>query len=191
MLLTNKQREAIINACIKARFADAEQSYQDVRTRLGDALYASQWGQYEKQADKMPEGWLETTGAVRIEMAGFSYRSEDKDKPLDSLAMSKRRRIPYAARSYYTIKCPAGHPCHDLALSVLHTFEKLKADKAELESSLRGILWASTTLAKLKECWPEGEPYFPVEQPKQTALVPYDLALKVNKIMGIKPKKAK
>lgn len=191
MLLTNKQREAIIAACIKARFADATALYEKHRMALGDALYTSEFGEHEKLANKLPDGWLATHGQVKIEMSGFSYHGDGKETCPDTLALTKRRRFPYNARYAQTIKCPAGHTCHDDATAVLAEFEKLKADKAELENSLRGILWASTTLAKLKECWPEGEPYFPVEQPKQTALVPYDLAVKVNKIMGIKPKKVK
>ncbi len=183
MKLTNEHRQSIIKACIKATFSKRDDVVKALQIKLGDAMYEHLHGATAKIADKLPDGWCSTQGTIRITMAGFSHHAAGKHR--DNIPLSKHRRFPTFGNHQLTIN--PDHPLHDQADALLDEYLALESAKAELEGSLRGVVYGVNTLAKLQEAWPEGEKYFPVEQAKKTAVVPYELAAQVNKIMGLKP----
>lgn len=181
MKLTNQHRADIIKACIKKTFSEREAAYQTQRAALADALYEQEYGAAAKIAAKLPDGWCNTTGRMKISCPGFSYHALDKCDA--TLVMSAHRRIPYHEKNL--IKVAEGDSLFDQACAVAAEFEALHAARVELDNAIRGIVYACTTRDKLMAAWPEGEAFFPVDTPRQTALVPYALALTVNKIMGL------
>ena len=117
-------------------------------------------------------------------MDGFRAEwSTDKNIPPRSLKTSKDHLFPANIGSAFTVK--EDHPLHDEAKATITEFQAIAKAKEELRIQLTSLLFSVNTLERLKEVWPEGAKYFPSEVPKAAALVPYELTISINKIMGI------
>ena len=147
MKLTNAHRQDIIQACVKATFSKRDDALKLSQAALGDALYQSLHGAAAKIADKLPDGWCSVYGSVRISMAGFSHAMPDRHP--DEIPLSKHCRFPAYRGTSITVN--PDHPLYGQADALLGEFNALRGAKAELENSLRGIVYGVNTLAKLQE----------------------------------------
>lgn len=186
MKLTKEMREEVIASCVASRFAKRESAYMKARSVLADALYDLSFGYDEKAAKKLPAIWIGKMHDVEIACEGFEsrWRSDpDDQRPNTKLKLSKARLMPYSITDQF--KVVAGHPLYSDACALVELYKLDKKDRETLEHELRTLLYAVTTLEKLKTTWPEGAKFFPVEVKKTLLPVPYSLTLSINKLMGL------
>jgi hypothetical protein len=185
MKLTKEYRNEIIDRCVTARFAEATKHYEAARTTLADALYEHAFGAAEPLAKKLPRGWFSRMGTVNISSEGYNsrYYTGDDSQPDPVLKLSRERLKPAVITSEFTIK--EDHPLYPQTQAVLNLFNTIKTGKEELTTQLRSLLYSVTTREKLLDVWPEGEPFFPAVMKRETMPIPYDLTIKINRLMGI------
>lgn len=188
MRLTKEFREELIGRAIKHAFGEREKAHEAATTALADDLYAHEYGAHEKNANKLPQGWISSSSELRIEAAGFSYRAHADGKQSDRLKMSKSRRVP--GLGFGTeISVGGAHPLNDQAQAVAEEHAAIKRDKESLRAKLRALVYSVTTLPRLREAWPECEQFLPESAPKpQRAIVPVDMVPDINAALGIKSK---
>ena len=74
-----------------------------------------------------------------------------------------------------------------MADKVVEDGAALRKERTALEAKLRSLLWSCNTIKRLRELWPKGERFFPIEgKAVPTALVPASLAADINAALGIK-----
>lgn len=181
--LTNLQRKTIIAACLDATFAARKKDLEFRRTMLADMLYEKVYGEAERTARTMPRNWFQWVEALRITCDGFSYWPDKKDKPHAVFKLSAERPAPHVFGEELHIK--RAHPLYTAAQRIVTTHAELYADTEKLRAHLNTLLLSVNTLARLREIWPEGAPYFPKEEPKVQLPVPANLTKAVNKLMGL------
>lgn len=185
MRLTNENRNYIIDRCVTARFAEAKERYEAARTALADALYEHAFGAAEPLAKKLPPGWLSTMQTVYITCDGFRprYYGPSENEPSCDLKMSRVRLQPSVITDQF--KIDQNHPLFSQADALLKLFHSIREGREQLTDQLRTLLYSVHTREKLMEVWPEGEPFFPPIVERKPLPVPYDLALNINKMMGL------
>lgn len=190
MRLTKEFRDELIGKALKHAFAAREKAHEAATTALADALYDYTHGAAEKIAKKLPRGWVPHNKELRIEAAGFSWSPARTGLKCDRLLMSKARAFPRHDYETATIKVGGAHGVNDQAQAVAEEYASIKRDKEALCVKLHALVYACTTLPKLRDAWPECEQFLPSTAPKtvSTALVPVELVPQVNAALGIKPK---
>ncbi|MGB6113521.1 MAG: Nmad5 family putative nucleotide modification protein [Comamonas sp.] len=184
MRLTNNYRDQIIKKCIQARFADAESQYATACTALADAMYDHAFGADEILAKRLPDGWIARTTQIIISCEGFrSLYSSSEEQPKRELKLSRSRPIPAIVRDQF--KVDKSHSLYPQAQALIKMHEAIRTGKDQLTTQLRSLLFSVQTIERLKEIWPEGEPYFPFVPEKSALPVPYELTLSINRMMGI------
>ncbi|CAB3850231.1 hypothetical protein LMG26846_01954 [Achromobacter insuavis] len=189
MRLTKEFREELIGKALKRAFSAREKAHQEATIALADAVYAHEYGQTGKIADKLPQGWCDSDKQIWIEAAGFSWRSGTDGKQYNGLHMSKSRRVP-RYQNGKPVKIGGAHPLNDQAQAVATEHAAIRDDKEALRVKLRALVYSVTTLPRLREAWPECEQFLPDSAPKtvSTAIVPVELVPELNKALGIKAK---
>lgn len=188
MRLTKEFRDELIGKALKHAFTAREKAHEAATTALADALYDYTHGAAEKIVRKLPQGWVSHRTEIRIEAAGFSWRPRDAGLKNYSLTMSKSRPFPQYDSS--EIKVGGAHPLNDQAQAVAQEHAAIRDDKEALRVKLHALVYSVTTLARLREAWPECEQFLPSTAPKtvSTAVVPVELVPQVNAALGIKSK---
>ncbi len=185
MKLTIEKRDYIISDCVDATFKKREAALLKARTTFADALYAHVFVNIEKLAAKLPANWIQLTKEIFITCDGYSKcRWPNKGEGNATFDLSKNQACPHRYLGNEFVIDPE-HKFFNPAQKLLVEFNSINKGKEELRESLRGLLYSVNTLAQLKEAWPEGAQYFPVEEVKTTAVINYDAAKKVNSIMGL------
>ncbi|OAE72579.1 hypothetical protein A7J71_11205 [Achromobacter insolitus] len=190
MRLTKEFRDELIGKALKHAFAAREKAHEAATTALADALYDYTHGAAEKIAKKLPQGWVSHNKEIRIAAAGFSWNPNGTGLKSDRLSMSKARAFPRYDYETASIKVGGAHGVNDQAQAVAEEYASIKRDKEALRVKLHALVYACTTLPKLREAWPECEQFLPSTAPKavSTALVPIELVPQVNAALGIKAK---
>lgn len=184
MKLTKEYRNQIIERCVTARFAEAEERYEAARTVLADALYEHAFGEGEALAKKLPPVWCTTMNTVHIGHPDFNGRYyKDDTRPSNGLKLSGGRLQPAIITRQFEVS--DDHPLRPQADQVARMFSAIKTGKGELTTQLTSLLYSIGTREKLMEVWPEGEPFFPPVAEKGAVPIPYDLTLQINRMMGI------
>lgn len=186
MRLTKEIREDIIYKAMSKAFDARDKAHEKATTALADALYAHEYGAAEKIARKLPQGFCSASNYIRIGAAGFSWRGGRDGLKHNGLKMSKSRPVPvYTGED---IKVGGSHPLNDQAQAVAEEYQAIQRDKAALRAKLEALVYSVTTVAKLRDAWPECEKFLPAAAPKSTSLVPVELVPEVNAALGIKTK---
>jgi hypothetical protein len=184
MKLTKEYRSKIIERCVAARFATAENAYAAARTALADALYEHAFGKAEVIAKELPPEWISGMRTLYISCDGFKgqYNSAT-DKPGNDFKLSRERLKPAIITTQFSID--DHHPLYSQAQAIVEMFNAIKTGKETLTHQLTSLLYSVTTREKLLEVWPEGEPYFPPVVQQASVPIPYELTLSINRMMGI------
>jgi hypothetical protein len=185
MRLTNEFRDELIGRALKHAFGKREKAHAYSAVALADALYDVTHGEAEKIAVKLPQGWVSCTNEIRIEAAGFAHPGHRTNLMSNRLTMSRARPFPrYTADAAY--KVGGAHALNDRAQDVAGEFAAIRDEKEALRVKLRAVIYSCTTLAKLREAWPECEKFLPNTAPRQSrALVPVELVPELNKSLGL------
>lgn len=191
MRLTKEFRDELIGRALKHAFAAREKAHDAATTAMADALYDHTHGAAEKIAKKLPQGWVQHDSYIRIDAAGFCYRPAQTGLKNYRLKMSKAHPFPHSGGQ--EIKVGGAHPLNDQAQALAEEYASIKRDKEALRVKLHALVYACTTLPKLREAWPECEQFLPDTAPKavSTAVVPVELVPQVNAALGIKAKKSR
>lgn len=184
MRLTKEFRDELIGRALKRAFATREAEHEKRSTQLADALYDYTHGAAEKLARKLPQGWVSFDKAINIDAAGFSWNPNRTGLKYFTLQMSRAR--PFPRHDEKSIKVGGAHVCNDMAQAVAAEYAAIRDDKEALRVKLQALVYACTTVAKLRAAWPECEQFLPEAAPKpSTALVPVDLVPELNKALGL------
>lgn len=181
MKLNKANREQIISAAIAAAFKTRDAAHEKQRTAFADALYQCAYGEAEKLAKKLPQGWAAGRDYLTIRCAGFR-RYGARGAPA-RLVMSKTRLFPpYNSE----IEVDEQHALYVDAQTVVREHDAIESAKEELRTKLHALVHSVSTTEKLREAWPEGAKFMPAEVAKvpSTLPVPHDLVATVNALMG-------
>lgn len=182
MRLTNEFRDEMIGRALMHAFGKREKAHKAATVALADAIYAHEWGEAGKIADKLPQGWVRFNNYVYLNAAGFSHDSRRDKLQSSHLTMSKSRRMPENAH----VAIDGAHPLNDQAQAVAAEHAAIRDEKEALRVKLRALVYSVTTLARLREAWPECEQFLPEAAPKpSTALVPVELVPDLNRALGL------
>jgi len=188
MRLTKEFREELIGRALVHAFGAREKAHDEATTALADAMYAHEYSAHEKNANKLPQGWVSTSTHLQIKAAGFAYNHTRHGVKHSVLKMSKQRRTPGHSPE---IAIGGAHPLNDQAQAVAEEYAAIKRDKEALRAKLSALVYSVTTIARLREAWPECEQFLPEAAPRPTtALVPVELVPELNAALGIKAKGA-
>ena len=187
MKLTNATRDHIVSAAMQQAFEARDKAQEKAITALADAVYEHEYAAIGQIANKLPQGWCNAHNRIYINAPGFSWRG-DNDDVNECLGMSKSRRLPMN-QNCKPVKIGGAHPLNDQAQVVAEENKAIGRDKNALRAKLRAVVYATTTVEKLLEAWPECEALLPACTPKPAgALVPVELVPELNKALGIKAK---
>lgn len=182
MRLTNEFRDELIGRALNKAFGPRDKALKQARSDLADAIYAHEWGAAGKIADKLPQGWVSCNNYLWINAAGFSHDSRRDGKANSTLTMSQSRRLPDNVH----VSIDGAHPLNDAAQAVASEHAAIRDEKEALRVKLRALVYSVTTLARLREAWPECESLLPAATPRPSAaLVPVELVPDLNKALGL------
>lgn len=184
MKLNKANREGIIAAAVDAAFKQRDTAHAKARAALADALYQHTYGDVEKIAKKLPQGWVAGRDSFTIVCEGFQ-RWISSDSAPDKLVMSRTRLFsPYSSE----IKVDADHPLFAAAQAIVKEHNAITSAKAELRTKLHTLVHSVTTTERLRDAWPEGAKFLPAEvaRASNNLPVPHDLVANVNALMGVR-----
>ena len=175
MRLTKEIKRNIREAAVKAAMAKKTAALKKRAADLGDRVYEDYYGVYLQTISKLPETFFN-----RHEEADLEWRTDRRH----TLRVEMSRCRPFAAihRPYYTPTVELTRPDFIAAATKLkEDWKAFAVLENELRSKIQGLLAPITTLKRLREIWPEGEPFFPGEQTIVNA--PMVVADEVNELM--------
>jgi hypothetical protein len=151
MRLTNYDREQICNAALNGAFKPRFEALALAEHDLAIAGYESVFpADVRKQAGKMPKGWLRLDACLSFNVGGFDMRLNVRGDGVP---------VPYDGGYCRRLGTITG----DLADKIHAHFadvDKLKAERDTAKRALTAMLQSCSTLKRLQEEWPEGEPYW-------------------------------
>jgi hypothetical protein len=185
MRLSNEFRDELIGRALYHAFGKREKAHAAASMLLADALYDFTHGEAEKIAAKLPQGWVSYNNQIRIEAAGFANPGHRSNLMSDRLTMTKGRPFPrYSADA--AVKVGGAHGLNDQAQTVANEYASIRDEKEALRVKLRALVYSCTTLAKLRDAWPECARFLPKTAPQPSrALVPVELVPELNKTLGL------
>lgn len=144
--LTKTMREAIERKLIRDKFEKPFIENRKAFHVLADKIYRDVYGNDVSKMNRLPDGWLPTSGSILVRIAGQMERPE-LDKP---------RRLPYEHSRHQVVKQ------YSAGEEIAREFRALKDAKNDLEQArdntsaeIRAVLNSVNTLAQLVEAWPE------------------------------------
>lgn len=180
--LTNWDREQICNAAISAAFTPRFAAQKEAESALATEAYETVFpADVRKQAARMPKGWLHLDNCLRFNVNGM-------DLHLD--VIGDGLPVPYD-RVYCS---RLGTITGDLADRIIAHFgakDELKAERDRAKRSLMALLQTCSTLKKLQQEWPEGEPFWSALAAKEREPgLPAPLVNDINKMLGLPTREA-
>lgn len=186
MRLTNDMRRDTVVAALESKFKKRRDDHAKATTALAKAIYRLEFGDVAKIATKLPEVWITRDTVVHIDCAGFTWRTSTSEKQQhNALSLGGAHPVPQR-QDCRPIKIAPTHHLYDQAQAVANEHQAIRAERAELESQLNGIVASVTTVDALLKLWPQAKRFLPKIKPKSTAIVPVDLINAVNASLGIK-----
>lgn len=178
-------RDEIIEDAVIAAFSDRKALLAQMRTKFADELYERTFGEHELIALKLPDGWCAKYNSLSIKCDNFAsyYRyDEDEELPLRKFDLSITRLFPDRVGDSLTIE--TNHPFYVKAQKIVAEHKAIHNDVVEFSNTLKRLLYSVTTVEKLREVWPEGEPFFPAEAQAVKLPIPFGLTESINKTLG-------
>lgn len=185
-------RKQIVDACVKAMFADRKAAFQKSKIALADAIYENRFAKEEPLVLKLTPQWYRKTNQIAIACEGFHYNGESEERELNlhnaecvnsNLKMSKERAQPTDWDGELNIT--KEHPLWEQAQAIVKERRSLLDDTADFSQKIRSIVYAASTIAKLKEIWPEGAKFFPEDESQSRAIVPHGTIVEINKALRL------
>lgn len=182
--LTKDIRTSIAMAAIEHAFDPRTEALSKAEDALAREAYASIIPEAETKAvNKLPENWIRRDACLRFNAAGYRVRLQTKGKSLP---------VPYAPHG----SASSGYGCNeigtikhgDLADRVQLHVRAVEALKEERRTAYRQVLVmleAVTTVARLKEVWPEGEQFFGRFADAGKASLPTVRVAEINATLGL------
>lgn len=199
MRLTNAIRNTIVKNAIEHRFASEIAAHTEARAKFGQALYD---GAYKIDADIIQaectsDEWYEKSKDISITHPDFENlyhyvsRSDNArlgdadDKEHSRFELSRAVVMP---KHNPHVKIAKGNVLYEQAKALAKSGNELRKAIDKAKSELRTLLRTFGTTKNLFEAWPEGERFLdstpaPV---KSKALVPADLAARINDMLGLR-----
>lgn len=183
--LNQSNRASIIDKAMSVAFGHVDSAYEAKRVVVANRLYDHAFpADVVKRASALPVEWIAKADHLTLSRRGFRDRWETCDsKPNRELRFGKSRPWPNFVGDIF--KIGDEHPlCADVDELVVACREIWGA-KQQFKSNLTNLLHSVSTVEKLRQVWPEGEPYFPKPAPVVALPVPADLAAKVNAMLTV------
>lgn len=177
MRLNQHDRNYIVKRAVTARFDPIRESLKKEEAQLGRELYDHVYSPKVRAWTKAaPKGWLYEDECLRFNLCGLQV----------SVSVPGGLPVPHNGGSCRPQRIPVLD--EDLRDRYLNLQDRIKAESAEREqvrASLVGMLSRVGTIAKLKEVWPEGLPFYDDLQPRERIDVPALQVADINKMLGL------
>lgn len=168
--LTNDIRDGVLHRLLLRRFGDQVVELLERQTVLGALVYEAVYDQKARRLmASLPEGWLPSEDELKIKFGSditHVYWHPRFDIETRRLIPDKYRQVGPSHRLVSYAHCSGvAYDFHALhALSVEHHsiqsgMALLKEAVSEVRGRTRSALNTATTVGKLKELWPELEPF--------------------------------
>lgn len=147
--LNNEIRRRIARALTDRKFGKEEKALESRKTKLGMDVYCATYTALERsRMNRLPEGWLGTTGALQASFAGQSAY----------LKLGKRVRMPANEKD---MRFAFDHPLSVEWNAIYRDETKLKENRQAAYHAAMGAMHKCQTLEKLLKVWPEVKPFVP------------------------------
>jgi len=183
MKLTNEMRDTIVAKAIAAAFDQRERDFAVAEDGLAREAYAQVYpAEVLKLANALPSNWLQYDICINYTASGMRFTLR---------TVTNHLRVPYTVSGTSSRYCHNSHGelVGELADRVVaHATAKDKADqeKKQVKRQLQTMLSSITTLAKLKETWPEGASAYAHLSENKPYLPPAIRTDEINALLGLK-----
>lgn len=190
--LTQSDRERLVNAILKHRFAETGVKLAAQHASLAAKCFDKAFTKAERaQMDALPDGWLPTVRSILVQFAGRVDSLDFSGAPAYGPSL-------YAPKVERIWRCVPQHAVHDVILAVeasdrlcvaheqLRQAEaKAQEDIKNLSRQIEAVMGQATTSGKLVALWPEVEPFLAAIGRTSTAAVPAVPIGALNKMLGL------
>ncbi|OYW51807.1 MAG: hypothetical protein B7Z29_21190 [Hyphomicrobium sp. 12-62-95] len=186
--LTNDIRGAIHKAAVTAAFAEREAAMKAAEAALAVEAYEATFSEdVLALVAKVPANWFRKDRCLNFNVGGLRIRLNTSDYGLP---------VPYQSAG------GRGYGCHEEIGTVMpgdlcdriqahaKAKEALRDQYKRAEKDLEMLLLSISTVNKLKEVWPEGEPFYSRFLDTRAPSLPAIRFAEVNKVLGLEPKSA-
>jgi hypothetical protein len=149
--LNARMRRVILDRLLHHAFQAAREALAGEREALAAEVYDDVYpADVQRKMRRLPEGFLETSAQICVNMGGQSVSFSVEDRPV----AHKHHYFSTPAGSY-----PADHP-FTLRHNDLHArFQKLDEESSRSRHVGEAALESCATLRQIVEEWPEAEPF--------------------------------
>lgn len=176
MRLNMDDRRSIVKKAISARFDPPREQIEKDKEAFALRLYESAYPKKVKEwAAQAPKGWLHLDTCLRFNVSGHSIK----------LNISEGVPVPYNAGYCQQLIAINNDELRDEHMALDKRETDLKAERQSAEAQLTALLGRVSTLNRLKEIWPEGEPFFSHLAPRDRVDVPAIQVSDINRLLGI------
>lgn len=148
--LNKSNRSAIVTRALAVAFGQERAALALREQELARACYDDLFKPTTQAAlAEVPEGWLYKTNGLCLNHAGQRH----------TLALSEALPVPYE-RHWDTVGVVSRADLRDALDLLLADMADLKERRRRAAAALTGLLSSVATVERLREVWPEGEPYY-------------------------------
>lgn len=181
--LTNSTREAIARAAIAFAFDPKEKALAKAEDALAREAHALLFPKKIIDAAKsLPAGWTRKISSLNYNVGGQKIELKASES-LHVPALDKSNND--AGRSYYIVGAIQPGDLCDRIQGHAQTKEKLRDEKKIAQRQIEAMLAKVTTVKKLAEAWPEGEPFYSKYLDQPAPQVPALRVDEINAMLGL------
>lgn len=181
--MTNHTRGTILSAAIAFAFDPKEKALAEAEDALAREAHASVFTKkIIDTAKSLPEVWILKIATMTFNVGGQKIELKASER-LPVPAKDKNDNIARYS-GYITGTILPGDLC-DRIQGHAQTKEKLKEEKATARRQLEAMLAKVTSVKKLAEAWPEGEPFYSQYLTKEAPQVPALRVDEINAMLGL------
>lgn len=173
MRLNKGIRQEICERAVAHGFKSEEKKLQAQTLKLSMEVYNHVYPKKVRDLmDQLPDGMLDTMTTFRVRAGGLTFCGDFDGKAL-----------PIGARDKYGWPNIESAPLCKKIKDNLVAWRALRSGRAKITDEVMATLDSVTTLKRLREIWPEAEPFLPTQKDRGVALsIPIS---ELNKKLGL------
>lgn len=169
--LTTAMRESICKAMLRHAFLERWEELVVQKRELCKEIYETAFRKEERtEMERLPHGWLPTRDGLQIAV-GSSYLSFSVSgwfsvSRLTEGSEKKSVRVPNHSKDGAVLLLDVADPLAIKAQRLHDATQDFRKDVERAWSASFNAVSKCSTVNRLRELWPESEPFLPKEQPK-------------------------
>lgn len=181
--LTNFARTCIARRAVEESFGVRKAALEAEADALGREAYDLLYPTTERKlVEKLPSNWVRRDACLRFNVGGHDIVLNLIGEGVPVPYRAKGGDSGYGCNRLGVIE--PGDLCDRIQAHAI-TVEKYRDDRRAAERATRQMLDAVTTTGKLKEVWPEGEPFYADYQDKPVSSLPTVRIQEINQMLGL------